>query len=106
MADSSTVLGGPVQLNANNNPNQPNNNHSSSGNVLLGDLDGDELHLSGSPPDASRCGCLVEAHAQVQSLLSATGFGPYTVTASASAVYEGDQGEGSPRLIPRPIIVP
>jgi Flp pilus assembly protein TadG len=97
---SNTVFGKLVTIATNDNPSATNNNASTSGPILLGNLTSSTLQVNQTPGAVNERACYVIATASVTPLLQGLGvLGPFTVKASAVAVYSGTtQGSGRPQL--------
>jgi len=97
---SNMVFGKMVSIATNDNPSATNNNLSTSGPILLGSYAPSTFHVNQSPGAVNERACYVITTASVTPLLQGLGvLGPFTVKASAAAVYNGSsQGTGRPQL--------
>jgi hypothetical protein len=97
---ANTVFGDMVTIASNDNPSSTNNNASTSGPILLGSFTSSTLYVNQSPAAVNERACYVITTASITPLLQGLGIlGPFTVKASAAAVYSSTtQGSGTPQL--------
>jgi Flp pilus assembly protein TadG len=97
---SNTVFGNMVSIASNDNPSATNNNQTTTGPILLGSFSSSTFYVNQSPATVNERACYVITTASITPLLQGLGvLGPFTVKASAAAVYTGTtQGSGTPQL--------
>ena len=102
VAETNTVLGTVLDVDANDDPVAVNNNAACPGTITLGRRNGTVFEAGSVPPAANERACRV----QLTTTVSAPWFGgfgvigPYTIQASSVAVYSSAiEGAGTPVLI-------